>query len=449
MLITQKVCLLTMSVVCLASLECSSKPASFAAYSKKTCPNNFSDSGPGLIATEDIQAGERVVNVSKREVLCDATGSRLVETTGGVASLDPRLRLALALLMEKIEPSERWSALVENLPDQIIRTLDVADADLKILDGTASARLVRATCLNHISRVQQLCNLARKVTSPDMQPMITSDTCRWAVSNAFSRSRTLRVNGQEQACLIPYLDVANHRYGDSILVEDADSVGLVATADVAQGEQFWTYHGDETLEMGFTLRGSATEDMASTMVSVALTEDIKQLAEYRDFGQTHAEIAALQVQLAQAKGCHKYIRAAGGGVEWKMLNNLLQCARLLEIDNHALPILFEIIKADEEVTPETNVTLLSWRNEVGALQRLESLFERHLDTLTRTDHVATALAADLGTPGAQFLLEYREAERQFLEDHMREIAHRLNNIPHDESWKHQTETVTGTPIDDL
>ena len=37
-----------------------------------------------------------------------------------------------------------------------------------------------------------------------------------------------------------------------------------------------------------------------------------------------------QVQLAQAKGCHKYIRAAGGGVEWKMLNNLLQCARLLE-----------------------------------------------------------------------------------------------------------------------
>jgi len=50
-------------------------------------------------------------------------------------------------------------------------------------------------------------------------------------------------------------------------------------------------------------------------------------------------------------------------VEWKMLNNLLQCARLLEIDNHALPILFEIIKADEEVTPETNVTLLSWRNE--------------------------------------------------------------------------------------
>lgn len=26
-------------------------------------------------------------------------------------------------------------------------------------------------------------------------------------------------------------------------------VGLVATADVAQGEQFWTYHGDETLEV--------------------------------------------------------------------------------------------------------------------------------------------------------------------------------------------------------
>lgn len=161
---------------------------------------------------------------------------------------------------------------------------------------------------------------------------------------------------------------------------------------------------------------------------------LQHLLEYHEFDEAQSDLAGLQVQLAMAKGCHRHIR---GGADWAFLNNLLQCARLLEMDNSALEPLAAILENDKALWESTNITRLNWRNEHGALQRLEGIFERLYDGHLHSESTAVAVAKNRSTAGARFLLKYREVERLFFERHIREVRVRLLDNPGDASSRIQ------------
>lgn len=333
----------------------------------------------------------------------------------------------------------------------------VRTQDLEVLHGTASAKLVSSMCINMNDRATTLCEAAAE-SMPEADKMPTSEMCQWAISTAYSLGQTLHVGGKTHKCIVPYMAPGDHGSHNSALVEENNEVTLVATKGIAADERITTYYEDKTLEDGFVTLGFAAKDMAPLSIWMKFVHHIKQVKDYHDFNEAGSDMAGLQVQLVQAKGCHKDWPTAGGGIDWRMLENLLQCSRLLEIDSTALKPLLRILESDEEVTPQTNVTILNWRNEVGALQRLEGLFEVLLDAHTRSDQDAEYIAEQLGSPGAVFLMEYRGAERQFFEHHMREVAHRLMNVPMDKtedtsmyarSGRHQQEEAFGQPVNEL
>jgi hypothetical protein len=244
--------------------------------------------GRGVVASRDMAAGETVVELPHALHLNQDTVARFLPPSVLEAAVDPQVRVAVYLAMERFgvlprrvarsvswlrsffEPAERvseWSALAELMPDRVDNA-----AHWGAEEQRTAAQLFRnpPTFVHDLSATWAV--LERAETG------LTREQFVWGYSMLLSRSFKDLLG---RAVLFPVADMLNHSpdpnvkasLAESMFPDVRDTVTFALTRDVAAGEELTITYGDrsslELLQMyGFTQQPGA-HDWAVLDLSVS------------------------------------------------------------------------------------------------------------------------------------------------------------------------------------
>lgn len=181
--------------------------------------------GLGVFAARDVEAGEVVMRCPMAAVLCSDADAKLSAALTDFSAraelhIDERVRLQILLLHERRRLSRQssptaWGAYIASLPsDDLVEALPVSwsEADVqRRAQGTALVSEVAAARA-------QLDALSRAVASHgqllgDTAGALDRRALLWAHAVFWSRALVLELPGGRAECLVPLLDMCNHRPG--------------------------------------------------------------------------------------------------------------------------------------------------------------------------------------------------------------------------------------------
>lgn len=380
----------------------------------------FPHSGRGLKAAMELQKGDSILSVPKGSLLCNNFAER--HFGGAAATLEHGEALAAVLAVEKVNPVSRWAPYIDMLPEETMSSLAVEEEDYAVLEGTCGRKLLSDSCVRHQQRAKDVCAFIAEHGPMHIRKHILQDDirlCKWAVGIAFSRSHMLSVDGKKQACMVPYLDMVNHQFQGSLSAdEDEHEVSLQANMSYAVGAQLWLRYGLKHSEGAYSMYSFVSPDMAPSCLALTFLQQYQTKLQHAD----DDEVAF--IQLAVSHNCFSLdTHAAGGGVEWRLLTRLIQCARLMLLGKGELATLASSLDVtsfdklrDVLKDPASSVPFLSVSNEFAALSWVNTTVGDILSNLTNTQTSADTVANAHNSKGGDFFLEYRKIESRMFQN---------------------------------
>lgn len=167
------------------------------------------------------------------------------------------LRLAFALMVEKLNPNSKWKPYLDVLPTKFSTVLYFTPADMKELQGTMA---LSSACQQVKFIATQYAFLYKYLmTAIEDDPVIdelkanfTYEFYCWAVSCVMTRQNVVPVgpNGETESALIGLWDMANHSNGvvNTAYNEETKHIESYCLSDFKVGEQVTMSYGNRSNE---------------------------------------------------------------------------------------------------------------------------------------------------------------------------------------------------------
>jgi histone-lysine N-methyltransferase SETD3 len=165
------------------------------------------------------------------------------------------VRLAIALMVEKMNASSKFKPYFDVLPDKFRTVLYFSPNEMKELQATSAftpaVKQVRfiATQYAFLYKYLMISTEKNDPVLEDLRENFTFEFYRWAVSCIMTRQNLIpRDNGERESVLIPAWDMANHANGpiNTQYNDEARQIESFCLKDFSAGEQVTIAYGNRS-----------------------------------------------------------------------------------------------------------------------------------------------------------------------------------------------------------
>lgn len=260
---------------------CSAGGAKFAKVEVK----KFSGHDLGLFAREPL---------TKDEIFVEIPDSMIFSYTKLIDSLPPafskkvfrdcplfdgmsNVRLAFALMIEKINPKSKFKPYLDILPEKFRTVLYFTPVEMKELQGTNAF----LSALKQVKFIAMMYSFLYKYLmtaiedSPDLRDIKESFTYKffiWAVSCVMTRQNLLPQGNEQESVLIPLWDMCNHSNGlvNTQFNGETNRVESFALKNFAPGDEVTMAYGNRSNEDFLVHNGFVFAENANKSYSLRL-----------------------------------------------------------------------------------------------------------------------------------------------------------------------------------
>lgn len=239
--------------------------------SKIQLGNDLGKGARGVVASEDINAGDTIMEIPFDLLMTLNTASE--STIGQIfqeRQMSPTMILALHLLHESYNPESAWKEWFDVIPRTFETPIFWSPEDLAELTG--------ATILSVTQRRQETLKedfAAIKTYLQESHPtaftaeQLTLETFTWAISTVWSRSLIFSVDNNLIPVIVPYADMIDHAntQSDFSLDDETQAFKIVVNSEYKKGDPVYVSLGNKPNSQLLLSYGFVLADVRSVCVS--------------------------------------------------------------------------------------------------------------------------------------------------------------------------------------
>lgn len=226
----------------------------------------------GLEATKEINKGDNFVIIPKKMIMSEEDlSSTLIPIASEIPMLDSmnNVKLAFALLLEKLNPDSFWKPYIDILPEKYSTVMYFTVNEMQELKGSNVLGQALNQCKFIARQYAFIYKCVQNVRSDVygknsdggkafdlLKEKFTYELYRWAVSTVMTRQNSIprskkneqenKDNNELMPALIPLWDMANHQDGEftSSFDMELNRLESCALSNYMKGEQIFIHYGD-------------------------------------------------------------------------------------------------------------------------------------------------------------------------------------------------------------
>lgn len=228
----------------------------------------------GLEAVKDFKKDEIFMTIPKKMIMSEETLSiSLSPLVTEIPMFDSmtHVKLAFALLLEKVNPNSFWKPYIDLLPEKYSTVMYFTVNEMQELKGSnalsqalnqcksiARQYAFVRKCLQNVRSDKYEKDTPGSATFDILKEKLTFELYCWAVSTVMTRQNAIPRSKPESGrtsntshlmpALIPFWDFTNHKDGDitSSYNLELDQLESSALTDYAKAEQIFIFYGDRS-----------------------------------------------------------------------------------------------------------------------------------------------------------------------------------------------------------
>lgn len=188
------------------------------------------------------------------------------------------IRLAFALMVEKLNPNSKFKPYLDILPDKYRTVFYFTPNDMRELQGT----IALSSALKQVKFIAAQYAFLYKFLMvaiedhpvfEDLRDNFTYEFYCWAVSTVMSRQNLLPNNDEPESVLIGLWDMANHQNGtiNTVLNESSNQIESFCLRDFQAGEQVTMAYGNRSNEDFLIHNGFVYPENDNKVLSIKLS----------------------------------------------------------------------------------------------------------------------------------------------------------------------------------